>query len=96
MPVDTKVQALLDLNELPAPPGVHILSVQAEDHTDWEGEPALRVNVVIDDDTDVVKHALALGDFKDAIHQRLLDHGITLFPYIFFATPSELAETTED
>jgi hypothetical protein len=80
MPVDTKAQAVLDLNELPAPPGVRILSLQAEDHTDWEGEPALRVNVVIHDDTDVVKHALALAEFKHAIHRRLREHGITLFP----------------
>jgi hypothetical protein len=96
MSVDTKAQAVLGLNALPAPPGVRVLSVQAEDHTDWEGQPALRVNVVIDDDTDVVKHALALADFKRAIHRRLREHGITLFPYIFLAKPSELAETTED
>jgi uncharacterized protein (DUF111 family) len=77
------------------PPGVRVLSVQPAHHTDWEGIPALRVNVVIENDTDVVKHTRALADLKDAIHQRLLDHGITLFPYIFFATLSELAETGE-
>lgn len=95
MPTDTKAQQVLELDKLPPPPGVRVLSVQAEDYTDWSGEPALRVTVILDDATDVEKFAGAIGDFKMAIHRRLREHGITLFPYIFLATPSELADTDE-
>ena len=51
--VDTR--GAIDLNEIPMPPGMNILQLDAEDYTDWTGDPALRINVLIDDSTVVEK-----------------------------------------
>lgn len=97
MPVSVDIGDALDLKSLPVPPGMQILKIDAEDYNDWDGDPALRISVLIDDSTDVEKvTGAAVGDFKGAIHDNLLKNGITLFPYIFFAKPSEIAETDED
>ncbi len=86
----------LDLKKLPIPLGMRVLNIEAEDYTDWTGDPALRISVLLDESTDVEKvTGEAVGDFKDAIADNLQKCGITLFPYIFFAKPSELAETEE-
>jgi hypothetical protein len=97
MPLTVDTRDALDLKNLPVPAGMRILKIDAEDYTDWDGDPALRISVLIDDATEVEKvTGDEVGDFKDAIHQNLLKNGIALFPYIFFAKPSELAETDED
>jgi hypothetical protein len=87
----------LDLKSLPVLPGLSVIKLEAEDFTTWEGEPALRVLAVIDESTDV-EHVSgeAVGDLKRAIRQNLRKHGITLFPYVFLAKPSELAETDDE
>lgn len=97
MATDTNLQQAVDLKQLQLPPGLKIVSIQAEDYTNWEGEPALRISVVIDEDTDVDHISGAtVNDFKWAVRESLRRHGITLFPYFFFAKPSELADTDED
>src|SRR4051812_35504181 len=97
MPTNTTAQEALDLKQLQLPPGLHVLSIEAEDYTNWDGEPALRVSGVIDENTDV-DHISgdAVIAFKRAVRESLRRHGITLFPYFFFAKPSELAEDDED
>lgn len=100
MPVDEKtlraldVKKALDLKTLKLPPSLPVTRLEAEDYTDWSGEPSLRVLAVLDESVDVEKvSGEAVGDFDAAIHDSLRKHGITLFPYIFFAKPSELADT---
>jgi hypothetical protein len=97
MPTDTNLQEAIDLTQLRLPPDLRVLSIEAEDYTDWSGDPALRVSVVIDENTDV-DHLSGdtINEFKRVIHDNLLQHGITLFPYFRFAKPSELAEGDED
>ena len=93
--VDTR--GALDLKEIPMPPGMNILQLDAENYTDWTGDPALRINVLIDDSTIVEKvPGSALNHLTTTIHDRLIERGISLFPYFFFAKPSELAETDEE
>ena len=97
MPVSVDMREALDLKKLPMPPGLRVLSLEAEDYTDWEGNPALRVNVLLDESVDVEKvGGAAIGDFKSGIRESLRKHGINLFAYIFLAKPSEVAETDED
>jgi hypothetical protein len=97
MPLSVDTRQALDLKNLPVPAGMHVLSIDAEDYTDWDGDDALRVNVVIDDATDVDKISGAeVSVFKLAIMDNLRKDGIMLFPYVFFAKPSELAETDEE
>ena len=59
--------------------------------------PSLRVLVVLDESVDVEKvTGEAAGELKSAIRKSLRKHGITLFPYIFLAKESELADTDEE
>ena len=95
MPLTVDIHDALDLKKLPVPPAMHILKIEAEDYTDWDGDPALRVNVLLDEATKVEK-ITGLGKFKLAVYDNLLKYGINLFPYFRFAKPSELAETDED
>jgi hypothetical protein len=91
------LEKALDIKKLPIPKGLVVTKVVAEDYTDSTGEPSLRVLVVLDESVDVEKvTGEAVGDLKMAISDKLIKHGVTLFPYIFLAKPSELAETDED
>jgi hypothetical protein len=96
MPVDEKTRNALDINKLQLPPGLAVNRVEVEDYTDWTGDPSLRVLVVLDESVDVEKVIGAAIDLKTAIRESLIKHGVTLFPYIFLAKPSELADTDEE
>jgi hypothetical protein len=97
MPLSVDTRGAFDLMNLPIPPGMRILKIEAEDYTDWTGDPALRVNVLLDESTDIERITGAqVGAFTDAIFDNLLERGIKLFPYVFFAKPSELADADEE
>jgi hypothetical protein len=91
MPVDAKIKAALRLKSLKLPPRPRVRAIEVEDYVDWTGDEALRVWVVIDEDTtdEELSNGQAIIDLKSAIHDRLLSKGITLFPYIFLTKPSE-------
>jgi hypothetical protein len=93
MSVDARAMAALDLKTLTLPPYPKVERVEVEDYVDSDGEPALRVLVVIDEATDIDKNlGREVGQLKDAIRDSLQSHGISLFAYIFLAKPSELVE----
>jgi hypothetical protein len=97
MPTETTLQQALDLKQLKLPPGLMVLSIAVEDYTTWDGDPALRVSVVIDENTDVDHISGAMvNEFMRTVRDSLKRHGINLFPYFFFAKPSELADSDED
>lgn len=97
MPVDEKTREALDLNSLTLPASPPVTRVEVEEYTDSSGEPALRVLVVLDEATDISKvSGEDVGELKFAIMESLQQHGVTLFPYIFLAKPSELAETDDE
>jgi len=97
MPLTVDIHDALDLTKLSVPPGMHILKIEAEDYTDWDGDPALRISVLLDDSTDVEKiRGGDISKFKLAVYDNLLKYGINLFPHFKFAKPSELAEEDED
>lgn len=74
-----------------------IQRLMVEDEVDMEGRDALRVTVVLPDDTrdDEITGGHTL-ELDWAIHQALRAKGINLFPFVFYATERELAEETED
>jgi hypothetical protein len=97
MPLTVDIRDALELKNLPIPASMRILKIDAEDYTDWEGDPALRISVLLDESTEIEKvTGEEVGYFKRAIFDNLLKNGINLFPYIFFAKPSELSETDEE
>lgn len=97
MPVDEKAREALDLKGLTIPPSLRVTRVEVEDYTDSSGEPSLRLLVVLDEATDIKKvSGEDFGELKFAIRESLRKHGVTVFPYIFLAKPSELAETDEE
>src|SRR5262245_20585887 len=96
MPVAEQARRALNLKSLSLPASLPVLRVDAEDYTDWEGEPALRVQVVLDESVDP-EHVSGedVGELKFAIREALRKHGVTLFPYIFLATQSELDQPAD-
>jgi hypothetical protein len=99
MPVDKKVRNALRLKNLDLPPGPRVLAVEVEDYVNWEGEDALRVWVTIAEDTTDEELLDGRSGLRltGAIHDSLLKHGVTLFPYIRVRKPSErLADQEEE
>jgi hypothetical protein len=98
MPVDTKTRAALRLQNLKLPPRPRVLELEGEDYVDWSGDAALRIWVVIDENTtdEELSNGQAILDLKRAIHGSLLNKGITLFPHIFLTKPSERQATDKE
>ena len=89
---DKVIEEALDLMKLALPKSIPVIGIRAEDYTDSTGEAALRVRVMLDEGFDAMKvSGKDIGDLKWIIGESLRDHGVTLFPYIFLAKPSELA-----
>jgi hypothetical protein len=99
MPVDQKIRDSLRLSDLksklPATP--RVVDIRVEDYVDTDGEDALRVTVILDEDVEpeqiTAEDAIAL---KTAIRQRVRDQGVDLWPYITLAKQSELDEDDEE
>jgi hypothetical protein len=93
MLVDKRVKAALDLKRLKLPAYPRVLRLEAEDYTDSSGDDSLRILAVIDDATELKPEiGPAVLDLKRAIRASLQKNGITVFPYIFLAKPSELTD----
>ena len=99
MPVDQKILDVLKLSELKSklPRNPKIVDIRVEDYVDTDGEDALRVTVILDEGVKVEKvRGEDITALKSAIHQRIRDQGVTLWPYIWFAKQSELDEDDDE
>lgn len=97
MTVADQARAILDLRGLPLPPRPKVLQIAVEDYVDASGDDALRVDVLIDDNATLEDiRSGGVRQLKRAISDRLRSEGIELFPYIFLAKPSELADLAEE
>ena len=99
MPVDQKILDALKLSELKSklPRNPKIVDIRVEDYVDTDGEDALRVWVILDESVKVEKLKGAdISAWDFAIHQRIRDQGVTLWPYIHFAKQSELDEVDDE
>ncbi|MFM7844717.1 MAG: hypothetical protein ACKOBW_08930 [Planctomycetota bacterium] len=97
MTVDEKVVKAIDLKTLKLPAFPPVLEIGCEDYEDSTGQPSLRFLVVFK--RDINENQITgeqVGNIKRAIHDSLLAHGITKFPYIFIATSEELAEAIDE
>ena len=97
MTVDERTQLAVDLKSVSPPEHMPVIRFEVEDYTDSTGDPSLRVLVVLDESADVkLAGGAAIGDFKSALRANLRKRGVTVFPYISFAKPSELADVEEE
>ena len=91
MPVDEKTREALDLKSLNLPPEIPITRIEVEDYTSWDGDPSLRVTVILDEAVEVEKvSGDVIGELKNRSHNSLIDHGVARYPYFFLAKQSEL------
>lgn len=97
MTVLEKTKEALDLSQLKLPPIPRVLSISAEGYEDWEGMPSLKVQIIIDDATDLdTVTGQMWGDLTSAVRQSLRDHGVQEFAYIDVAMPSELQDSDDE
>ena len=93
--LETAIEGLLDDPSFPN--RQHIRSIQVHPYADWEGEDAVQALVLTDD-------RLATDDFaypmtvriRDAIAERLRQHGVTEYLYTRFVPESEYTEGFND
>lgn len=83
MTVAAQAQKALDMKKLNLPPKPAVVAIEVEDYVDWTGEDALRVYVILKDDTpDEELTGDAMIQLKSAIRERLRSHGIKQFAYV--------------
>jgi hypothetical protein len=99
MPVDQKIRDSLKLSDLKSklPPNPRVVDIRVDDYVDTDGEDALRVTVILDEDMQVenvkAEETIAL---KSAIRQRIRELGVDLWPYIRLAKQSEFDELDDE
>lgn len=72
MTVTDVIREALDLRKLNLPDQLSVIDLKWEDYTDMDGEPALRITVVIDEQTDVDGlDGDQIGTMKSEIRRRL-------------------------
>jgi hypothetical protein len=99
MPVDQKIVDALKLSDLKPklPRNPRVVDIRVEDYVDTDGEDALRVWVILDEGVDVEKfRGEDIIALKSAIHDRIRELGVELWPYIRMAKQSELDEDDEE
>ena len=81
-----KVQDALKLSKLKSklPREPKVVDIRVEDYVDTDGEDALRVTVIIDEDVDVEKvSGRDIGELMNVLRRRIRELGIELWAYIF-------------
>jgi hypothetical protein len=79
------------------PRSLEIRDIRVEDYVDTDGEDALRIWVIIDEDVDVEKvHGDDITALKRAIHDRVRELGVERWPYTHIAKQSEFDEEDDE
>jgi hypothetical protein len=94
-----KVQDALKLGKLKSklPRNPKVVDIRVEDYVDTDGEDALRVMVVFDEDVDVENvSSRDLSALMSALRGRIREMGVERWAYIWFAKPSELEEDDDE
>lgn len=97
MLLDQRIPETLSLANLRLPPGIPVTEIQVADYTNWEGEPALRVTVIVDESVDAATiNGEEVQELVTAIRNDLRDRGVTLYAYFRFVKQSELDAAQAD
>jgi hypothetical protein len=100
MPVDQKVRAAVDLDELRKelafPPEFKVVELRVEDYVTYDGDDALRINVILADETNEDQlDGQTVMDLRRAIQDRLAAIGVHLFPFIYLRKVTEPTDEAE-
>lgn len=94
-PLESAQQAL-ELTSLDLPSSLPVVGIHVELDEDSTGDEALRVYVILPDDTsDESLSGEHVLDLKRTIRNRLMQRGVTLFPYVYLRTQSEWHEEVD-
>jgi len=99
MPVDQKIQDALKLSKLKSklPRNPRVVDIRVDEYVDTDGEDALRVTVILDESVNVEKfRGEDITALKTAIHNRIRELGVELWPYMRLAKQSEIDELEEE
>jgi hypothetical protein len=79
------------------PRSLKVVDIRVEDYVDTDGEDALRIWVIIDEDVDV-EHVSGndVMDLKRTIHDRVRELGVERWPYTMIAKQSEFDEEDDE
>ena len=94
-----KVQDALKVGKLKSklPRSPKVVDIRVEDYVDTDGEDALRVTVIIDENVDVEKvHGDDITALKRASHDRVRELGVERWPYTHIAKQSEFDEEDDE
>lgn len=97
MLLDQRIPETLDLAQLRLPSGIPVTEIRVADYTNWDGETALRVTVILGESLDVEAiNGDELVELDSAICGYLRLLGNTLFVYFRFVKQSELDAAEEE
>jgi uncharacterized Ntn-hydrolase superfamily protein len=99
VPVDQRIHDALKLNDLKwkLPKNPRVVDIRVDDYVNTDGEDALRVWVIIDETVNPEKFkGEDISALKRAIHDRVRELGVGLWPYIRIAKQSEIDERDEE
>lgn len=92
MPVLQAIPYDLELSKLALPKEPKVQRIQVADYSDAEGKDALRITVVLaNDTTDEQLRGENVWSLKSAIRDELLPKSEGRFPYIFLTTEADLS-----
>lgn len=90
-PTASRLETVLDPNRLALPGKLPVARIHAREGVDHSGEPSLFVTVVFAAEvSDAGFDGETLSAIARIIHDRLLEEGIELFPYVTFITAADV------
>lgn len=79
------------LSNLTIPPSSGVQEIRPEQYVDASGDPAIRVWLILPDETDEQKLPTdEIRRLKASIRESLAASGVVEFPYVFLAKQSEM------
>jgi hypothetical protein len=97
MATKAQIDQILDVRKLPLPAEPRVVDLKYETYVDSIGDDALRIWVILEDDTPSEQRSWAkVAPIEEAIHEALLKEDVRLWPYVDFRTRIEFEDEFRD
>jgi hypothetical protein len=93
---DPQIQAMLKQIAAGVLPSVELLEIRTEPSVDMEGRDALRITLVLTEEAAKLFSGDEASRLLMDLHDGLLLQGDERFPVIYYATPADLNNNSED